>query len=253
MKRVARALALAFACLTILPLRFRDGAVGEAEIADSRYAYPIVGLVLGLILAALSAILARWSIPPLLTAFWLTTAGAILTGGLHLDGLADTADGLFLGGGSERRLAAMRDPHLGSFGAIALVLVLVGKFAALASLTGSRRQAALLLALTLSRTLLLVAAGSAQYARSEGTGRILIQASTPRDAIGASVLALGLGIIIAGIPGLLAATCLMVLAWILVRLASLRLGGITGDLLGALVELGELAVLMVLSGGAGTG
>ena len=171
---------------------------------------------------------------------------------MHLDGLADTADGLFLGGGPERRLAVMRDPHVGSFGVVALVLAILGKWAALTSLGGGRRALAVLGAAVVGRSLILVAAGSASYARREGTGRVLVEATTSRDALGAAVLMLLLGPTLARVPGLVAVVAALGLGWAFTRLARRRLGGVTGDILGALVELGELTFLMVLtiSGGA---
>jgi adenosylcobinamide-GDP ribazoletransferase len=244
MRRAARALRLAFAFLTVLPLRSRDGQVTEADLAASRFAYPLVGLAIGLVLAGLSEALARLPAPPLLSAFLLVGTGVAITGGLHLDGLADTADGLFLWGDADRRLAAMRDPRLGSFGAMALTLALLGKFAALASLGGHRRGLALLVAAAAGRTLVLVSAGLARYARREGTGRILVEECTLREAQVAAALVVILGATLAG-PGLAAAALALGLAWGLTRLADRRLGGVTGDTLGALVELGELAFLVV--------
>jgi adenosylcobinamide-GDP ribazoletransferase len=242
-----RAVRLAVAFLTILPVRFRDGAIRPADLAASRFAYPVVGGAIGLALAALSLGLDRLGASLALTAFLLVAAGIAITGGLHLDGLADTADGLFLGGGPERRLAVMRDPHVGSVGVLALVLAILGKYAALCSLSGRSRALAILGAAVLSRALILVAAGSAPYARCEGTGRLLVEATTPRDALGAAALVFALGLAFARLPGLVASGAVLGLAWAFTRLANRRLGGITGDILGALVEMGELTFLVVLA------
>ncbi len=94
--------------------------------------------------------------------------------------------------------------------------------------------------------MILVSAGTARYARPEGTGRIVIEAATPRDALGAAVGALVLAAALAGRAGLLAGAAALAMAWGLTRLASRKLGGVTGDILGALVELGELTFLVVL-------
>jgi adenosylcobinamide-GDP ribazoletransferase len=245
MTRLANALRLAFAFLTVLPFPVREAAFAEADLAASRYAFPVVGLAIGLVLAGLSESMARLAVPPLLASFLLLAASVALTGALHLDGLADTFDGLFLGGGPERRLAAMRDPHVGSFGVAALVLILLGKFSALSGLTGHSRSLAILAAAAISRTSILVSAGVAPYARPEGTGRILVAATTPRDALRAAVAICVLGVIVFPRSGLAIGMMDVGLAWGLSRLALRRLGGITGDVLGALVELGELAILLV--------
>lgn len=242
-----RAARLAIAFLTIIPIRSRGGAIRPADLAASRFAYPAVGGAIGLALAALSSGLDRLGTSPAPAAFLLVAAGVAITGGLHLDGLADTADGLFLGGGPERRLAVMRDPHVGSFGVLALVLAILGKYAALSGLSGRARSLAILGASALSRALILVAAGLAPYARREGTGRPLVEATTPRDALGAAVLVLALGPAFARLPGLVASGAVLGLAWAFTRFANRRLGGITGDILGALVEMGELTFLVVLA------
>ncbi len=238
---------LAVAFLTIIPVRFHAGAIRPADLAASRFAYPVVAGAIGLALAALSLGLDHLGATPALAAFLLIAAGIAITGGLHLDGLTDTADGLFLGGGPDRRLAVMRDPHIGSFGVLALVLAILGKYAALSGLSGRSRALAILAAVTVSRTLILVAAGSASYARREGTGRFLVEATTPRDALGAAALVLALGLAFARLPGLVASGAVLGLAWAFTRLANRRLGGITGDILGALVEIGELTFLVVLA------
>jgi adenosylcobinamide-GDP ribazoletransferase len=244
-------LRIALAFLTIVPVRLADGEMTEADLAASRLAFPVVGGVIGLALAGLSLVLSRAGVAPGVAPFLLVAAGAALTGGLHLDGLADTADGLFLGGGPERRLAAMRDPHLGSFGVAAVVLVILGKFVVLDHLGGSRGTWALLGWSVVGRSLVLVSAGTAVYARPEGTGRILVGATRGRDALGASLLALVTGLGVGGVIGLVAAALAVGLAWGVSRVASARLGGVTGDTLGAVVEGGELLFGLVLTLGPG--
>jgi adenosylcobinamide-GDP ribazoletransferase len=125
--------------------------------------------------------------------------------------------------------------------------VLLGKFAALASLAGRDRPLAILGAAAIARALILVSAGTARYARPEGTGRIVIEAATPRDALGASVGIFVLAAALAGGAGLLAGAVVLAMAWGFTRLAYHKLGGVTGDTLGALVELGELTFLVVLA------
>jgi adenosylcobinamide-GDP ribazoletransferase len=105
---------------------------------------------------------------------------------------------------------------------------------------------ALFVAAAVGRTAVLVSAGLAPYARPEGTGRILVASATPRDAGWAAVGLVALGGIAAGRPGLLAGLMALGIASALTRLARARLGGITGDILGAVIELGELAVLIGL-------
>jgi adenosylcobinamide-GDP ribazoletransferase len=243
--RVLRALRVALEFLTIIPVRW-GGAATTADLAAARYAFPVVGVAIGLVLALLSAAFTYGHAAPLPAAFLLVAAGVAMTGALHLDGLADSSDGLFLWGDAERRLSAMRDPHVGSFGLLAIVLVVLGKFAALAPLAGQRRALALLGAAAVSRTLILVAAGLAPYARPHGTGQVVVEATTVTDALWSVVAALVVGATLAGESGLIASAAALLVAWTLSHLANQRLGGVTGDILGAVVELGELAYLVVL-------
>ena len=245
--RTLRAVRLAVAFLTILPIPIRDEEVDPASLADARFAYPLVGLMIGLILAALAEGFRRLGVGAGPSAFLILLAWASSSGGLHLDGLADTADGLFLWGDPARRLAAMRDPHVGGYGVSAVGLVLIGKFAALESLFDAGRPLGLIVAATIGRTLILVSAGMAPYARPEGTGRALIDAAGPRDAAWGAILSIGVATLAAGGRGLAAATLGLALAGILTATARRKIGGVTGDTLGALVEVGELGVLLILA------
>lgn len=247
MSRTVSAMKLALAFLTVIPLGRGDGPVSEADLKASRFGYPLVGVMIGFLLALLSEALRSGGATPSVAAFLLVASLALLTGGLHLDGLADTFDGLFLWGSAERRLAVMRDPHIGSHGVSAIALVLLGKYAVLADLNGQERPVALFGALAVSRTLILISAGIVTYARPQGTGRLVIEATTARDTVGATVVALIFSSAVAGGPGLIAGVGAVILALTLTKLAARRLGGITGDILGTIVELGELVYLLLFS------
>jgi adenosylcobinamide-GDP ribazoletransferase len=244
--RIFRAFRAALSLLTIIPVRFGPEEPTEADLASARYAFPVIGAAIGLALALLSAALSAARTEAILASFLLVAAWAAISGGLHLDGLADSSDGLFLSGDADRRLGAMRDPHVGSFAILAMILVILGKWAALTTLIGRRRALALLGAAAVSRTLTLVAAGLAPYARRQGTGRTIVEATTVVDALWAVVAALAIGALLGGEIGLVASAAALLVAWGLSHLATQKLGGVTGDILGAVVELGELVYLVVL-------
>ncbi len=236
-----RGLLLAIGFLTRLPVPER--AFDGASVSSSSLAwYPAVGLLMGGLLWMLSWAMA--SAPPLLAAAVLLAVWVGLTGALHLDGLADSADAWVGGlGDSERTLAIMKDPRSGPMGVVALVLVLLLKFAALASLPP--HNAALWLAPLLGRAVLTTAFISTPYVRSGGLGSALLGAS--RGASLAALLMTGLLCFYDGWLGLRAlVVALTVFAcW---RLACMRrLGGMTGDTCGALTELVEAAVLVALA------
>jgi adenosylcobinamide-GDP ribazoletransferase len=247
MRKAWVAIRLAIASLTIWPIRLQESDGTAENLALSRYAFPFVGAAIGLFLATLSVGLARGHLSPQIAAFLLVAASATISGGLHLDGLADTFDGLFLGGEPDRRLAVMRDPHIGTFGVIALVLVLLGKFAALSAMSASRRAPVLIAACVVSRCMILVASAFAPYARPEGTGRIVIEATKRRDGIVAIVLSLAVSALALRSGGVIACLGSLSITFVLTALAVRRIKGVTGDILGAVVELGEMVYLASLS------
>lgn len=206
--------------------------------------YPLVGLLLGALLAAFAWLLRDAA--PLLMAALLVTAWAWLSGGLHLDGLADSADAWVGGlGDRERTLAIMKDPRSGPAGVSALVMVLLLKTAALGSLASTAWQWVWLAPL-LARTALVAAFLALPYVRVGGMGAGLAGAARMPCGL-VSLVTLAAVAIIARWPGwvaLLAAAAVFAL-WR--RACRQRLGGMTGDTCGALTELIEVAALVALA------
>ena len=154
--------------LTVVPLRAirmpEDGALGRAVSF-----FPLVGALLGAFVAGVDAVCGRVLPTPVVTVLDLALF-ALLTGGLHLDGLIDASDGLFGGHSRERRLEIMHDSRAGSFGVICVAFVLLLDYAALSGLHGQRRAAALIAAPALGRWAMAVAVWAFPYARSSGRG-----------------------------------------------------------------------------------
>jgi adenosylcobinamide-GDP ribazoletransferase len=230
----------AMAFLTVLPVATSEGAPGERL---GRAYFPAIGAVVGLLSAGVFAFLDAFT-TPLLAAVAAVATLALLTGALHLDGLADSADGLFGGGDVARRLEVMRDPRLGSFGTVALVLVLVGEVAAIASMSPGRAVAALVIAGALSRLAMLFVITLVPYVRASGLG--VAAGDSSHRAVD---LALGSAFAAAAClldwrRALLAVCLVAVTALAVIVLARRRLGGATGDVYGATAELSMLAALV---------
>jgi adenosylcobinamide-GDP ribazoletransferase len=232
--------------LTIVPvpavLASRSASHPLADLGRSAAWFPVVGLGLGLVLAGI-----HWSatrvFPPLLTGLLTIAAWKVLTGGLHLDGLADCLDGL-AGRDAEGRLAIMRDSRIGVFAAVGLVLVLLLDVAALTEMPEDRRWRVLVVAPAVARATPPILARLFPPARRDGQGAVF-QAGVGRTAplLGAALAAL-VSVAMLGWAGL-AATASGVLAAVIVgAVLTGRLGGITGDVLGAAVEIAELGVLL---------
>jgi adenosylcobinamide-GDP ribazoletransferase len=243
MRVVMRGLWVALGFLTRLPLPSHRFDPSAAAARESLAWYPVVGLLLGALLWSAASLLHATPAP--LAAGLLLAGWVALTGALHLDGLADSADAWVGGlGDRERTLTIMKDPRCGPAGVVALVLVLLLKFAALLSLAPSHGLA-LLLAPLLARGALVLLLLTTPYARSSGLGSALLDA--PRRACWCGLALSAVLAVVCGGPGLraLVASLLVFVLW---RRAGLRrIGGFTGDTAGALAELIELTVLLAVA------
>lgn len=227
--------------LTVLP-------AGQAAWQPARAVawYPVVGVVLAAIVACAVALIG-WAFPPLLAGVLGVGAWAILTGALHLDGLADTADAAFAPVPRGRKLEILADVHHGTFAVVTVALVLLAKAAALGSIEGRSAAAAAAFAIVSARGVLPLVMRVFAPARPGGMGAAAHEGATP------AVAALGLLI------GLVAA--IVTFSWVGVVVfagagggmltagagLSARFGGLTGDCYGSLIEAGELAVLVTVA------
>jgi adenosylcobinamide-GDP ribazoletransferase len=229
--------------LTIFPWPRRAERKPD-EIGRGAAFFPVVGFLLGALL-----VFADWMVrphlPPVLAAIILTALLALLTRALHLDGLADTFDGLGAGGTRERMLAAMDDPRAGAFGVTAIVFVILCKVHAIASLDASRRTA-LLLAPTLARWAMAALAYRSKPAK-EGLGAHMILHMTGARLLFATATAIVIAVASAGLRGLVTMALVALSALALKYYFKRRLGGVTGDIFGALAELGEAIVLVAFA------
>jgi adenosylcobinamide-GDP ribazoletransferase len=229
--------------LTVLPVANADGSPGERL---GRAYFPAIGALVGLAAAAVFVVTSAIATPLLAAAAAVATLSA-LTGAIHLDGLADSADGLLARGDVARRLEVMRDPRLGSYGVTAIVLVLVLEVAALSPMSPARAIAALVIAGALSRLATLSVLVFTPYVRSTGLG--VAAWDSKHRAIDLAVGAAGTAIVclLDWRRALIAVVLVSLTALLVVVLARRRIGGATGDVCGATAELCELASLVVFS------
>ncbi|MBY5932073.1 adenosylcobinamide-GDP ribazoletransferase [Tateyamaria omphalii] len=230
----------ALVLLTRLPLPpLPDHAFAHG--ARAVWAYPLVGLVLGLIVSLLSVVLTWLGLPDILAAGLLLGALLMLTGAMHEDGLADTADGLWGGHERERRLEIMKDSSIGAYGVLALIMVMGLRWLGLAEVDWTAIIAALMLSRAAMPPLML----ALPHARSVGLSHSVGAAS-----MGAVIVAVLIGVIgaafLAGAAGLFAALIAGAVAMVVGVIARTKIGGQTGDILGATCVMSEVAVLMTL-------
>jgi len=229
--------------LTQLPVRFARHPEPQ-EIGNSLNYYPLVGLLLGLLLVMFAWILD--DISALLSAALLLSLWVGLTGGLHLDGLADSADAWVGGlGDRDKTLAIMKDPRSGPAAVVVLVLLLLIKFAALHAILSTQYWVALLLAPVLGRTVLPLLFLSTPYARKQGLGTVFVD-HLPRGIKRIMLLTVFVLFLISGSIALAMAVVAICVLLALRHIMLKRLGGCTGDTAGALVEITETSILLAM-------
>ena len=245
----------------------------QRDISNSRAWFPLVGLLIGILLV-LVQLGASLLLPVFLTAAVLLFVLSAVTRALHLDGLMDVCDGIFGGHTPERRLEIMKDPHVGAFGVVGLVLILLLKFGALVSLSSNYLFDAssvpgwwssvegryapleevqlflhspgitLLLFPVLSRWSMVVSLGAFPYARTQGLGSPFHQGGIGISTAAAALMALALAVVLGGLGGLVLFAGVTALALAMGWAMTRSLGGLTGDCYGATNEVCEVAVLV---------
>ncbi len=237
--------------LTVIPLG-RPRTPDARLLARSLVFFSLVGGLLGGILALL-AFLLRGAMSPLPAAAITVAAWTILTGGLHLDGLADTVDGLGGGGTPKRRLEIMKDSRIGTFGAAAVCIALILKTAMTAELAQKGRFPAFILAPAIGRAVMASAILLFPAARKGGLGRLFKDNCRTEDAVICAAIAAVLALLLRGPWGLVLATVVGACGFLAARGICRGLGGLTGDAYGALCEGSEIATLLLLIALPGSG
>ena len=240
-------LLLALEFLTIVRLRPIRQAENTRAIARSQAYFPAIGLVVGATLAGVDHLLAAL-LPPLLCNAILVVLLMVLTGGLHLDGLGDTADGVLGGHTPEQRLAIMKDPRLGSYGTLAIVALVILKCSALTELLPPLRTAGLLATPTLARWNVVAAMATMPYGRPDGLWPEFYRQAWPIPALVAGATALVIAVVTLRIVGVLLFGVGTLAALGMAFWFKQRLGGLTGDTYGAIIEVTETLLVILLVG-----
>ncbi len=226
----------AFQFLSIVPLKIK----GEVKGCSSFF--PLVGWSFGGILFLISSL--TLELPQPVRAFIILLVWETLSWGFHLDGLADTADAFIVVKDKTRTLEILDDPHIGAFGATAIFLLLAGKLAFLLSLKPKVLGLSLLLSVVIARFFIVPLSLVFPPAKKEGLGFIIISSTGKKELIIATILTLPLLFLVPTLVGWLCSLTLTPL-FLLAYFVYQRIGGLTGDVLGAILEIAELVILMV--------
>lgn len=241
MKSLLRAISF----LTIFPVGHLPLPHGR-ELASSMAFFPLVGLLIGL-LSALGNYLFSFIFPKSLVLWFTIGLLTFITRGLHLDGFADTIDGLASGGTKEKILEVMRDSRIGAFGVISLILLIGAKYFALYQISNSSIPSSLILMAVMGRNSMVLVCYRSPYARSEeGLAKPFTENLRAREMVISLISAFVIALFLMGIKGgvVFFGIGLFSLAYRFFFIK--RLGGVTGDILGAASELSELLCLIFL-------
>ncbi len=241
---------IAIQFLTIIPLPF-SFKCEEKDLGRSMSFFPLAGLTLGAVLVAIDYILSRF-LPREIVDLLLVAVLAIITGALHLDGLADVCDGLAARGGRERFLSVMKDSRTGAAGAIGLILALILKYEALLHIPPDMKRYALFCFPMLARFAQVQMTVGASKARNDGLGSSFIVGAGWHQLLSAVITAIAFSFVLFGITGLWLFIAAYLSTWGIKAWFHRKLGGITGDIIGFSSELNEILCLLILVAVFGT-
>jgi adenosylcobinamide-GDP ribazoletransferase len=230
---------IALGFLTIFKTRL-EPVPDMAEVGKSSWAFPLAGAVIGALLVVTHAIMAG-HLPVVISAILVVTLWVVLTGGLHLDGWTDCWDALAASVPPERRFEILKDSRLGAFSALALILLLALKTAAVAQ--PNLPLIMLFLAPVISRSMM-VAVGYGSRHRGEGMAALFLSGLDSRTVRWACIIGF-VPAVLAGWKGIIALVAAYFAALWFRGFAEKRLGTINGDVLGAICELSEMVVVVV--------
>lgn len=224
--------------LTILPVKITG--LKEKDFGRSLAYFPAVGALIGLVLVV--SLFVFSFLPHLAVAALIVVVSVFITGGIHLDGFADTCDGFYGSRPKEKVLEIMRDSRLGAMGAVGIACILILKFAFVASIPLDSLWKLLILASVFSRWSQVFACSTARYAREEGKAKHFIGSANKAGFIAASIFTAALFILLMKTGGIFLLAASSFTVFLFVNYVKERIGGMTGDTIGATNEIAEAAV-----------
>jgi len=230
--------------LTIIPLPWRR-QVSPEDLARSTGYFPVVGLIIGLLLAGLNWLLG-WFLPTAVVNVLLIVFLAVISGALHLDGLADTCDGIASGKTPEERWQVMRDSRVGSFGIVGVCCLLLVKYVSLNNVPQSLVMTSLVLMPVISRWAMVYAIFVYPYAKPSGLGKVFKQGVNWLKFVMATLIALAVAAALARLAGLAIILGIWVIVVIMATYLKRKFSGLTGDTYGAINEVAEVGVLLLV-------
>ncbi|MFH2137371.1 MAG: adenosylcobinamide-GDP ribazoletransferase [Candidatus Omnitrophota bacterium] len=232
---------LALQFLTIIPVKIR-GTVSDKDISRSLLFFPIAGALIGWILCCVLGLLSF--LPQIVLAAVLLAANSVITGGLHLDGFADTCDGLCGTHSAEKSLEIMRDSRVGAMGLIGIVCLLVLKFSLLTAVAGLLMWKTLICMGMISRWMQVFACYSGDYPRKEGKAKLFVGSVLLKDLAAGGTIVFMLTALLCGIKGVMGFVFTFACVFVFKLFVRKKISGMTGDTIGAASEIAEVIILL---------
>ncbi|MCK4261320.1 MAG: adenosylcobinamide-GDP ribazoletransferase [Halanaerobiales bacterium] len=220
-----------------IPVDFKNEELGKGNVY-----FPFIGAIIGVILAIVYSLVFYLFGDGFLRGILVMVAYLWASGGLHMDGISDTFDGLWSNRSRERMLEIMKDSRLGVYGTLILIVTMLTLVGTVQELQGQWQW--LILAPMLGRYGCVVGNAISKYAREDGMGKYFIQNCGIRELLLASLYTWPLTFIISGVSGLIVLVFVMAFTYLFTRWVQNKIGGITGDVIGAVIELNQLLVLL---------
>lgn len=237
-----KAFFIALQFLTRIPVSVK-GNIEDDDLLQSVYFYPLIGLIIGIILYFINQVITG-VMPSGVKPVVILASLVFLSGGLHLDGFMDTMDALGSGAQKERALEIMRDSRVGSFGVMGAIILLLVKFSFLQNISPGLFPQVLLVMPVLSRLAAIISMPLADYAREGyGLGKVMVDGVGWKQVLVTTVFSLLVGFFIIGFKVFSIFILLIIFIWLWNSSLKRRIGGITGDTLGATIEMAEVVIL----------
>jgi len=234
---------IALQFLTILSIRIKS-EIKEKDFGESLVYFPVVGALIGLIITFSLFIFS--SLPQLVTVTLILIILILITGGIHLDGFADTCDGFYSNSSKEKILEIMRDSRIGTMGAIGVVCLLLLKFTLLISIPREILWKSLIMMTIFARWSQALACFLSNYPRKEGKAKYFVEYAGLKELLIGGLFTVISFLLLMKIEGLILFILSLVFIFLFINYTKRKIGGMTGDTIGATSELAEVAVILFL-------
>lgn len=231
---------IALQFLTSLPVKIKSD-IDQRAFGKSLLYFPIIGALIGLLLSAVVFLFNF--LPNLVIGAFVLTVSAVITGGIHLDGFADTCDGLYGARSKEKILDIMRDSRIGVIGVVGIVCLLILKFTLIISIPQDILWKSLIMMAAFARWSQVLACLVSGYVREEGKAKYFVEYAGKKEFLAASVFVMALSFLLMESRGLVTSVLSLLPVFLFINYAKTRIGGMTGDTIGATSELAEVSVL----------